>query len=122
MTVLSRGLITGLIIGMCLVNYGLRIVPLSVLSRVQLPQAVMRWLDYIPVAVMGALFATEVAIPALQAAATPAGASGHIALWLNPGIYGALAAMLAFRLSRSFIGSTLAGVAVFALLQWLLAI
>jgi branched-subunit amino acid transport protein len=73
----------------------------------------MRWLSYIPVAVMGALLATETLIPAL-------GDTPHTPLWLNPGLYGAAAAMLAFRLSKSFIGSTIAGVIVFALLRWLL--
>jgi branched-subunit amino acid transport protein len=84
----------------------------------------MRWLSYVPVAVMGALLATETLIPALEAAngvgdgRTPP----FVPLYLSPGIYGALAAMLAYRFSKSFIGSTVAGVFVYALIQWLVGL
>jgi len=89
-----------------------------------------------PVAVMGALVAVEVVIPAvdtfraeLQAyqAVLPYAQDGGstpditgMFLMPLPGVLGALTAMLVYRYTKSFIGATLAGIAVFALLQLLL--
>jgi len=124
MDLISHNAIWWLIVGMLVLNFVLRFVPLAVLSRLSIPQPIMRWLSYMPVAVMGALVATEIMIPALDAAfMADAGAEGSAAflpLWLSPGIYGALAAMLTYHFTKSFIGGTLAGVAVFALIQLLI--
>jgi branched-subunit amino acid transport protein len=126
-TALSRETILALILGMAAVNFALRFVPLAALSRLRLPDWLMRWLSYIPAAVMGALMATEVLIPAVEQAQLQIPAADAaltltsvpaVPLWANPGIYGALAAGIAFRLSKSFMGSTLAGIIVYALLRW----
>ena len=52
--------IVAVIVGMAVINFGLRFVPLAVLSRVSFPRPVMRWLSFVPISVMGALVATEV--------------------------------------------------------------
>lgn len=96
-----------LIIGLGLTNLALRFLPLLALSKVNLPRPIMRWLSFVPVSVMGALFAKEVLLP-----------SAEFDMPLqNPGIYGALVAMLAYKLTKSFVGSTLAGVISFILIR-----
>jgi branched-subunit amino acid transport protein len=112
MTVLSHRSIIALVLGMLLVNFVLRYSSLAALSRVQLPRPLMRWLSYVPIAVMGALLATEVLIPAVEG-------SAHVPVYLNPGLYGLTVAMLAFRFTKSFMGGTIVGIVVFALVRLL---
>lgn len=134
----SSPVIWGLIAGMTILNFALRFVPLAVLSRLSIPRPLMRWLSYMPIAVMGALLASEVLIPAFDTfiyelqtyreALPDAGYEGTspellpLLLLPLPGLIGAAAAMLAYRYTKSFIGGTLAGVAVFALLQLLVSL
>lgn len=92
-----------IVVGLALSNFALRFIPLALLSRVELPAPVMRWLSFVPVSVMGALFATEIVLPS---------ADYDMSLQ-NPGIYGALISMLVYRFTKSFVGSTLSGVIVF---------
>jgi len=47
------------IMGVSIVTLLPRVLPLMVLSRMQLPDWAMRWLNYVPVAVMAALIAQE---------------------------------------------------------------
>jgi len=121
---LSPLAIYALIFGCFVANYALRFVPLAIMSRINIPRPFMRWLSYMPVAVMGALMTVEIILPALDAAlfpgSIPAGTElplAHIPFYLNPGIYGAIVSMLLFHYSRSFIGATVAGIAVFALMS-----
>jgi len=48
-----------IIIGASIVTFIPRVLPLIVLSRIQLPDWGMRWLNYIPIAVMAALVGQE---------------------------------------------------------------
>jgi len=122
---LSPFVVYALIIGCFAANFAMRFVPLAVMSRLNIPSPVMRWLSYMPVAVMGALVTVEVIIPALDAA-FQAGtilngteeSVAYIPLFVNPGIFGALASMAIFYKTRSFIGATVAGIAVFALISY----
>ncbi|WP_042166517.1 AzlD domain-containing protein [Paenibacillus gorillae] len=50
-----RGGVLLIIIGAALVTLIPRVVPLMVLSRMNIPDWAMRWLNYIPIAVMAAL-------------------------------------------------------------------
>jgi len=118
MTIIAQNAIVLTIVGMCLLNFLLRFAPLVALTRITLPVFVTRWLSFIPISVMGALFATQILLPAWEQHSGSAQVA-PIPLYLNPGIFGGLAAMLAFKLSKSFIGGTIAGVAVFVLMRWL---
>ena len=51
------------ILGMAAVTYGPRVLPVWFLSRRELPAAVRSWLQYVPVAVLAALFLPSVAAP-----------------------------------------------------------
>lgn len=104
---LSHSTIWIVIAGMALTNFILRWLPMAALSRIVLPRAVMRWLSYVPISVMGALFAKEVLLPSTK----------YHPFLASPGIYGALIAMLVYRLSRSFMGATLSGTVSFVLIR-----
>lgn len=99
------------IIGMAIVNFGLRFVPLAVIRRVSLPEPVARWLSFIPIAVMGSLVATEVARPGGEWTSPLS----------NPSLWAAAATMLAFRLTRSFLGATVLGIICYVALRALMS-
>ena len=61
-----------IIIGMSLVTYIPRMLPLVVLSKFDLPPLFLQWLKYIPVAVLSALLAPGVLV-----------VNGHLSLGLN---------------------------------------
>lgn len=102
--------VIAVIVGMAIINFALRFAPLALLSRMTLPQPVLRWLSFIPISVMGALVANEVLRPggSWQAPVT------------NPSLYAAVITMLVFRFTRSFLGATIAGMASFVALSALL--
>lgn len=52
-----------LIAGMTLVTFGPRVFPLLFLHRRTLPELVLRWLSFIPVAILAALLAPSLASP-----------------------------------------------------------
>ena len=112
---LSHTLIWTVIIGMGATNFAFRFLPMSVLSRVQLPAGVMRWLRFIPISVMGALFAKSILLPAFDQ-------SGAVPLYLNPGIFGGLSAMVVFRFTKSFMISSLAGMVVYVVMRAILGL
>lgn len=105
----EQSTIIAVIAGMALANFTLRFVPLALFSRIRLPQPIMRWLEFIPISVMGALLAKEVILPSSAGFSTP---------FASPGIWGALAAMIAFRVTKSFLGGTLTGVVAYLILRW----
>lgn len=98
------------IVGMAVVNFALRFTPLAFLSRLELPESVMRWLSYIPISVMGALVASEVLRPGGE----------WVPVIANPGIVAAALTMVVFRFSRSFLGSSLAGMIAYVALRALI--
>ncbi|MDO9107689.1 MAG: AzlD domain-containing protein [Coriobacteriia bacterium] len=107
---MSDRFIWSVVIGMALANFLVRFIPIAIVSRVELPGPIMRWLSFIPASVMGALVAAEVFRP---------GGS-----WIDPvhSPYGwaALLTGLVYWRSRSFLGATLAGMLGFvALRAWL---
>jgi branched-subunit amino acid transport protein len=95
------------IVGMALLNYAVRFPPLAIVSRIDLPKPIARWLSFVPIAVMGALVASEVLRP-----------EGS---WSNPlagpSLYAAAITGLVFHFTRSFLGATVAGMASFVVLQ-----
>lgn len=103
--------IWAVIVGMAVLNYAVRFPPMAMVSRMQLPGPVMRWLSFIPIAVMGALVASEVLRPG--------------GTWQNPltspSVYAAIVTGLVFKATRSFLGATLAGMASFVILtHWVM--
>ena len=104
-------LIWGLIAGMAITNFVVRAVPISVMSRLDLPAGVRRWLGYIPVSVMAAIVAVQVLRP-----------DGRLQISLtNPYLLAALPTALVYKFTRSFLGATVAGVLAFLAFRYLLA-
>jgi branched-subunit amino acid transport protein len=111
---LTPTLVWTVIIGMAITNFAFRFIPMSILSRVKLPDSVMRWLEFIPISVMGALFAKQILLPAFEeVSSTP--------LIVNPGIIGGISAMIAYKITKSFMLSSIAGVVVFVLARTLIS-
>jgi branched-subunit amino acid transport protein len=85
----------GLVLACALVTAVPRVLPLLVLSRLQLPQWLLDWLRYVPVAVLASLLSLEL---------------------LNTGtagLVGIAAALVVAAATRSLLGTVLAGVAVY---------
>jgi branched-subunit amino acid transport protein len=107
---MSDVLIWGLIGGMALTNIVLRAVPIQVMSRMDLPESVRRWLGYIPVSVMAAIVAVQVLRP-----------EGHLDISLtNHYLIAAVPTALVYRFTRNFLGATIAGILTFLALRYLL--
>jgi len=106
----SSATIWAVIVGMAALNFLVRFPPIAIVSRLDLPRPVMRWLSFVPISVMGALVAGEVLRPG--------------GVWANPltgaSMYAAIVTALTFRFTRSFLGATVAGMASFVALQHLL--
>jgi branched-subunit amino acid transport protein len=102
--------VVAVIAGMAAINFALRFAPMALVSRLQLPAPLRRWLSFVPISVMGSLVALEVLRPAGS--------------WQPPldnaGLYAAALTMLVFRFTRSFLGATLTGMIAFVLIERLL--
>lgn len=96
-----------IILGASVVTVLPRVIPLLVLSRLQIPDWAMRWLRHVPIAVMAALVAQELltedgALPRLQD---------------NPELFAALPTFLVALLTRSLLWTVVAGVVSMMLLR-----
>ncbi len=102
--------IWAVVIGMAVTNYLTRFPPIAVVSRIDLPRPVMRWLSFIPVSVMGSLVALEVLRPG----------GTFVDPLTSPYVWAALPTALVYRLTRSFLGATVTGMVLFVALRVLL--
>jgi len=107
---MSASYVWTIIIGMAAANFAVRFGPIAVLSRVTLPAWLKRWLSFIPVSVMATLVAGAVFRPDGQ--------------WLtplsNPFLWASVGTGLVYWRSRSFLGSTIAGIVMFLALRTVL--
>lgn len=102
--------IAALFVGMALVTYLPRMLPLVILSRFQLPPWLLRWLGFVPVSVLAALLAKELVV-----------ADGHFALPPgHPHLLAAIPAFLVAAYTRSLMGTVLTGIVAMALLRLVL--
>jgi branched-subunit amino acid transport protein len=97
----------GLVLACALVTAVPRVLPLVVLSRFQLPAWLLDWLRFVPIAILGALLSLEVFFP---------GGVQNFSL-TNPALPGVATALAVAALTRSILGTVLAGVAVYWLLM-----
>lgn len=96
------------ILGMALVTYLPRMLPLVILSRTQLPNIFLRWLSYIPAAVLAALLAPALFLP-----------EGKFALVGNPYLLAAIPTSLIAIRTRSIALTILCGMAAMVLLNYI---
>ncbi len=102
----SSTFIWGVIIGMAALNFAVRFVPIAVVSRMEIPAPLMRWLSFIPISVMGALVSLDILWP-----------GGTFASPLtSPYVWAAIPSALVYWRTRSFLGATVAGVVAFVAL------
>lgn len=101
--------ILALILACAAVTVVPRVLPLAVLTRIELPGWFMRWLAYVPVAVLAALLAMEV----LMVEGKPSLSLANSSLWAI------LPALAAAGLTRSLIVTVIVGVGAYWLLQGL---
>lgn len=93
------------VLGAALATVIPRVLPLVVLARLDLPAGVRAWLAYVPIAILAALTAGELALE-----------RGELVLkWRDLVAVVPVLAVIAF--SRSLIGAVIAGVAAIALLR-----
>ncbi|WP_423800693.1 AzlD domain-containing protein [Neobacillus sp. SAB-20_R2A] len=89
-----------IILGSALVTFIPRVLPIAILSRVELPEWAMRWLSYVPIAVMAALVGQELLMP-----------NGKLSpLTDNLELIAALPAFLITIVTRSLLGTVVAGI------------
>lgn len=87
-----------------------RVLPLMVLSRMQLPEWAMRWLNYVPVAVMAALIGQELFM-----------ADGKFEISRNDiEILAALPTFATAILTRSLLGTVVVGILTVMVLRFIL--
>ncbi len=95
---------------MAVANFLVRFPPIAVVSRLRLPEQLMRWLGFVPAAVMGALVAGEVLRPGGE----------YLLTVRSPYLLAAIPTALVYAVTRSFLGATLAGMLFFVAIRALL--
>jgi branched-subunit amino acid transport protein len=98
------------IAGMAACTFALRLLPIAALSRMRIPPLVERWLSFVPVSVMAALVTGEVLRPG----------GAWISPVKNPYLLAAIPTALVYRLTRSLLGATIAGILAFLAFRALL--
>ena len=104
-----RGPILLIIIGSCLVTLIPRVLPLMILSRLQLPDWALRWLNYVPITVMAALVGQELFMD-----------NGELApIGSNVELLASLPTFLMAILTRSLLGTVVVGVISIMVLRFI---
>ena len=103
-----RASVLWVIVGAGLVTVIPRVLPLVLLSRITLPRWLIRWLGYVPIAVLAALLAQSVAL-----------SDGHLALPpRNLAMLAAIPALVVAVRTRGLIAPVVTGVVAMATLRW----
>ncbi len=97
------------IVGMFVVTWIPRVLPVWILSSRKLPEGVILWLSYIPASVLAALVAPEIFLQ-----------EGRVYLHFdNVFLLAAVPCLIVAKLSGSFLGSVFTGMGCVAFLRWL---
>ncbi len=96
-----------IIIGCALVTFVPRVLPLMILSQLELPTWLIRWLKNVPVAVMAALLAQELLLSNNQFSIMDNGLK----------ILAAIPAFIVAILTKSLLGTVMAGVIAMMILR-----
>ncbi|MFF2482408.1 AzlD domain-containing protein [Paenibacillus sp. NPDC058071] len=87
-----------MIVGAALLTFLPRVVPLIVLSRMELPEWAIRWLDYVPISVMAALVGQELFVQ-----------KGQFSLLNNIELLAAIPTVLVAIKTKSLLGTVITG-------------
>lgn len=99
-----------LFLGMALVTYLPRMLPIVVLSRFKMPPLLLKWLEFIPAAVLAALLASGLLVDGGRLSLPPG----------NPALLAALPAFVVAIWTRSLMGTVVVGIGAMALLRLVL--
>jgi branched-subunit amino acid transport protein len=100
-----------IILGCAIVTFLPRVVPLMVLSRLEIPEWGMRWLNFVPISVMAALVGQELFLQ-----------DGVFSLFNNLELLAAIPTFIIAFITRSLLGTVVGGIASLILLRSLLSI
>ncbi|MBQ4901213.1 AzlD domain-containing protein [Paenibacillus sp. Marseille-P2973] len=98
-----------IIIGSALVTFLPRVLPLMVLSRMELPEWGIRWLNYVPISVMAALVGQELLLQ-----------DGQFSLMNNIELLAAVPTVLVAMKTKSLLGTVVAGMVSIMALRYFL--
>ncbi|MDK2821246.1 MAG: hypothetical protein PWP31_1211 [Clostridia bacterium] len=98
-----------IILGSAIVTYLPRMLPLVALSRTELPKPFLRWLSYIPAAVLAALLAPEILMP-----------NDKLVFTGNPYLIAAIPSVIIALITRSMGLTILIGMVTMVLVQRLM--
>ncbi|GED68561.1 branched-chain amino acid ABC transporter [Brevibacillus reuszeri] len=98
-----------IIIGSALVTFLPRVLPLMVLSRMELPEWGIRWLNYVPISVMAALVGQELFVK-----------EGQLSLVNNVELLAAIPTVLIAMKTKSLLGTVVAGMVSIMALRYFL--
>lgn len=104
-------LVLWVVLGAAAVTVVPRVLPLLVLTRLEIPAWLRDWLGWVAPGILAALLAVEVVVPGGRLGIPPA----------NPALLALLPTLAVAALTRSLMGSVLAGVGAMACLRWLAA-
>lgn len=97
-----------IIIGSAIVTVIPRVLPLMVLSRLALPDWMMRWLSHVPVAVMAALVGQELCLT-----------EGKISILNSLELLAALPTFIVAIISRSLLATVITGIISMAVVRFI---
>ncbi|WP_145050015.1 AzlD domain-containing protein [Paenibacillus xylanexedens] len=97
-----------IIMGSALLTFIPRVLPLMLFSKIQIPMWLLRWLEYVPVAVMAALIGQELFM------------SGNklVPITQNPALWAALPTLIIAIWTRSLLGTVLVGIVAMMILRY----
>ncbi|GIP27610.1 branched-chain amino acid ABC transporter [Paenibacillus sp. J23TS9] len=98
-----------IIFGSALVTFLPRVLPLMVLSRMELPEWAIRWLDYVPISVMAALVGQELFVQ-----------DGRFSLLNNVELLAAIPTVLVAMRTKSLLGTVVTGMVSIMALRFFL--
>lgn len=101
---MEQGLIFWTIVGMCLVTYIPRAAPMLVLAQRSMPEPVIRWLSFVPTAVLSAMLLPSIIMPGN----TLSLGADNIFIWA------AVPSLVLAVLTRSFFGTVALGMVIVA--------
>ncbi|MFS0873426.1 AzlD domain-containing protein [Paenibacillus xylanilyticus] len=97
-----------IIIGSAMLTFIPRVLPLMLFSKIQIPVWLLRWLEYVPVAVMAALIGQELFMSGSQL----------VPLTQNAALWAALPTFVVAIWTRSLLGTVLVGIVAMMILRY----
>ncbi|HHV61230.1 MAG TPA: AzlD domain-containing protein [Firmicutes bacterium] len=98
-----------MLVGMFAVTYASRVLPLMILSKLKMPEWLLNWLGFVPVAVLAALLAPAILMP---------GGRDHLCLSAsNKYLIASIPTLLAAFRTKSLVFPISVGIGVMALLE-----